>query len=243
MNNTYINIIQKQIGLLEEEQVKLEESSKLVQEVITNDGLIYIFGCGHSHMFAEEFFYRAGGLANVVPILYEPLMLHKGAAQSSVNEKKHDYTKHFINDYKLTNNDLIFVISTSGRNPVPIDVAKYAKECGTKIITISSFAYHQNEVSRHSSGQFLSELGDVNIDNHVPYGDSVYEIKGISHSPVSTIIGMTIMHEIISLGLNSLDIELPVFQSGNISGTELHNKNLIQKYENRIPMLSMNLEG
>lgn len=242
MGKTYLNIIQEQLSLLENEKKNITKSSSLVKKVVEDDGLIYIFGCGHSHMFAEEFFYRAGGLANVVPILYEPLMLHNGAAKSSVNEKKNDYIGNFIGQYNLTANDLIFVISTSGRNPVPIDVAKHAKNTGAKVITISSFEYHENEVSRHPSGKFLSEIGDININNHVPYGDSVYSVKGISHSPVSTIVGMSVMHEIISQALNDIDVKLPVFQSGNISGTEEHNNNLMLKYQTRIPMLSLNLE-
>ena len=60
----------------------------MVKAVLVRDGLIYVFGCGHSHIPAEEAFYRAGGLANVAPVFYESLMLHEGAAESSRLEKQ-----------------------------------------------------------------------------------------------------------------------------------------------------------
>ena len=59
----------------------------MVAKTIENDGLIYIFGCGHSHLIALDCFYRAGGLANVYPILDGKLMLHESASYSSVLEK------------------------------------------------------------------------------------------------------------------------------------------------------------
>lgn len=242
-NMEYIEIVSK---YLKKQEVNIEvckEASKLVANAIDNDGIIYLFGCGHSHIFGEEVFYRAGGLANVCPILYEPLMLHHGAAQSSVNEKKNDYIGNFIDQYKLTENDVLFVISTSGINPVPIDVAKYGKECGAKVITLSSFAYTTLEKSRHNLGYYLKDVGDINIDNHVLHGDAVIETKGIKHSPVSTVIGVSLLHQIISGAIELTSVEpLPVFISGNISGSKQHNQELVNKYKQRIPMLGMNLE-
>ncbi len=221
---------------------QLEAASASVTKCIENDGLIYMFGCGHSHIFGEEFFYRAGGLANVVPILYEPLMLHQGAMQSSVNEKKNNYTKEFIDDYQITSRDVIFVVSTSGINPVPIDVAIHAKKKGATVITISSFTYRDHESSRHVDGLYLSLVGDINIDNKVVFGDASVTTRGIKHSPISTLVGIFILHEIISNAINNSTGELPVFISGNISGSKEHNIALVKKYEKRIPMLSQNLE-
>ncbi len=244
MENSYIELVKKQLDDLNSEEEKFIGAADYVKEVIDNDGVIYIFGCGHSHMFSEEFFYRAGGLANVVPILYEPLMLHKGAMQSSINEKKNNYTNNFIKNYKITENDILIVISTSGRNPVPIDVGLYGKNCGCKVITISSFAYPLIETSRHNESIFLNEVGNINIDNKVTFGDAMMSKNKIPHSPSSTIIGMTILHQIISKAINASTLEnLPIFKSGNISGTTNHNEQLVNKYKNKIPMLAMNLES
>lgn len=243
MSQSYIEKLQKHIKLIEEEQLLIDEGARQIAKTIEQDGLIYIFGCGHSHMFGEEFFYRAGGLGNVRPILYEPLMLHEGAAQSSNNEKKNNYIDNFIEEYPITDKDTLIVISTSGRNPVPIDIAKYGKKRGAQVITISSFDYLNYESSRHKDGIFLKHAGLININNHVPYGDSLCQTHEVSHSPVSTIIGMTIMHQMISAAIDQAEVEtLPVFISGNISGSSDHNKQILEQYGERVPMLVANLE-
>ena len=71
----------------ETQEEKMKTASQMVAETIKNDGIIYIFGCGHSHLISLDCFYRAGGLANVSAILDTDLMLHNGAAKSSVMEK------------------------------------------------------------------------------------------------------------------------------------------------------------
>ena len=83
-SNKIIDIIKK---IETEESQKLDEVAKLVCDVIKNDGLIHIFGCGHSHLPGMDAFYRAGGLANVSVMLDSDLMLHDGAAKSSRMEK------------------------------------------------------------------------------------------------------------------------------------------------------------
>lgn len=222
---------------------EVEEAAIAIADCIDNDGLIYMFGCGHSHILTEEFFYRAGGLANVQPILYEPIMLHQGAAQSSVNEKKNGFIDNFISNYEIANNDVLIVISTSGINPVPIDVARYGKSHGAKVITISSFEYPKLEQSRHQDSYFLKDVGDINIDNKVIHGDAILETNGFNHSSISSIIGMSILHEIVSNGIDLAKTkQLPVFKSGNVSGSAEYNKQLVSKYKDRIPMLGLNLE-
>ena len=70
-----------------EEADALGRAAEAVADVICRDGLVHVFGCGHSHLATLDTFYRAGGLACVSPILDEDLMLHDGAAKSSRMEK------------------------------------------------------------------------------------------------------------------------------------------------------------
>ena len=66
----------------------IERAGDLVAAAIAADALVHVFGSGHSHMLAEEFFYRAGGLAAVDPILRDELMLHRSAVESTVFERE-----------------------------------------------------------------------------------------------------------------------------------------------------------
>lgn len=243
----FTNIDVKLDEVYSENKEKLEESAEVLSESLQNNGIIYVFGCGHSHMFGEELLFRAGGLASVYPILHEPLMLHEGPVRSSSIERKNDYAENFMKDYDFRPEDIIFVISSSGINPVPVDVALYAKSKGLKVITVTSMEYSSSRGSRHKDGTKLFEVGDIVIDNRVAKGDVSLSINGLAEkfAPQSTILGMTILHSIIAGAVEKMienDYNPPIFLSGNLEGSDDHNKALIDKYSKRIPLLKMGLE-
>ena len=117
MMSEYLKKITECLSAIErEEGEKLAEVYRAVADVIKNDGLIFTFGCGHSHLPGLDAFYRAGGLANVSPMLDTDLMLHNGAAKSSRMEKMSGIAPEIFRRYKLTKKDVIFVVSASGKN-------------------------------------------------------------------------------------------------------------------------------
>ncbi len=225
------------------EDNKMQEAAKQIATTIAAGGIVQLFGCGHSHMLAEEVFYRAGGLVPVKPILHEPLMLHEGAMRSSETERRGDYAPVVMGDQDIQKNDVLFVFSTSGRNPVPIDVAKMAKGKGAYVIGVTSVTYSMSQPSRHQSGKRLVDVVDLVIDNHVPIGDAVLTYEGVAvpFAPISSVTGTTIINAVFAEVIKLLalqGIEPPVFLSGNIDGADAHNKALIEKYAKRIPLLS-----
>lgn len=248
MIKTYFGKIE---GLLEEirssQKDEMVEAARWLAEAIQNEGIVHLFGCGHSHIFGEEVFFRAGGLAAVSPIFHEPLMLHEGAARASQIERKNDYAEKFLVDVDFRPEDVLFVISTSGRNPVPVDVALYAKSRGTKVIVITSQTYASTQESRHTSGKHLHDVGDLVIDNLAPTGDAILSLEKltVSFGPVSTVVGVTILQAIFSEAIEVMvenDFEPPVFLSGNIEGSDDHNQRLLDQYGKRIPLLVAGLE-
>lgn len=88
-----------------QENDKIQQAGSMLAETLKKDGLLYVFGCGHSHMLAEELFYRAGGLAPVYPIFETAAMLHEGAAKSSRIERMSGYAKHVMDRYPIGPND------------------------------------------------------------------------------------------------------------------------------------------
>lgn len=248
MIKEFINSVESLLKeVLETEIEEMDTGGKLIAEAIQNGGVIHLFGCGHSHIFAEEVFYRAGGLAAINPIFHEPLMLHEGAAHSSQLERKNNYTQSFIADVDFRPEDVLIVISTSGRNPVPIDVALLAKEKGVKVVTVTSKEYSKSQESRHISNQRLYDVGDVVIDNKAPVGDAVLRLPEIKvpFAPVSTAIGVTILQSMIATAVEKMimnNFEPPIFLSGNIENADEHNNRLLEKYGKRIPLLIKGLE-
>ena len=227
--------------ILKTQKEKMEQAAKVVADVIKQDGIIYMFGCGHSHLIALDNFYRAGGLVNVSAVLDTDLMLHNGAAKSSAMERMEGIMPHVLKRYCITPKDVLFVISTSGINGAPVDAAKYAKEQGIPCITVSSMAY-KKEISRHSSGKHLYDFADVSIDNCVPHGDAVMHIDGIEtpmgsvSTAASSFITQSVLMEGASLAAEA-GAKPPVYLSGNIEGGAEFNKSLIEAYLPRVKHL------
>ena len=112
----YLEKIIENLNKIEtEEAIALQKATEKVAEVIQNDGLIFAFGCGHSHLPGLDAFYRAGGLANVSPMLDTDLMLHNGAAKSSRMEKMSTIASEIFRRYTPTSKDMIFIFSASGK--------------------------------------------------------------------------------------------------------------------------------
>lgn len=224
--------------IFSQESHKIQQAGEMLAETLKKDGLLYVFGCGHSHMLAEELFYRAGGLAPVYPIFETAAMLHEGAAKSSRIERMTGYAQHVMDRYPIGPNDVLLIVSTSGINPFPMEMAEAAKAKGAQVIGISSFAYLGNP-SRHPEGKHLPDFCDICVDNHVPTGDATVQVcaDGTKAGPVSTIASIAIANSIVLHAcevLNNQGIEPRVFHSGNCPGADGYNATLINDYMPRV---------
>ena len=212
----------------------IEESAKLVADSLSRDGMLYVFGCGHSHIIGEDLFYRAGGTAAVCAMLDSDLMFHTGAAKSSVYEKMTGLAQPVFERYGITDKDVLLVVSTSGINSVPIEMALCAKEKGIPVIAIVSGAYAQ-DASRHPSGKKLHDVADIVLDNGVCHGDAAVEIQGsdMRVGPISTISSCLIAQSIVVQADENMwqaGVRPPVYVSGNIPGGMEKNQELIRRY-------------
>lgn len=238
----YFEKINQSLSNITIEQIdNIGMAADLIADSLEGDSLVHVFGGGHSHIIAEEVFFRAGGLVPINPILDSITMLHGGAVKSSTIEKQHGLGKVILDNYQLERGEVIVVISNSGINPLPIEVAIAAKEKGLKVITISAHIYFE-KASRHESGKHLSDFADVAIDNMLPMGDSLIHDKtiGIEMGPGSTIVGTFIINSLmltVAEALYERGIQPPVFKSSNDEGGAAHNAQYIEDYRKRIKHL------
>lgn len=233
---------EKNIAVLEKiratQREKILQAARIAGETIEKDGIIYIFGCGHSHLIAMDNFYRAGGLCNVCPVLDADLMLHDGAAKSSKMEKMPGIAESVFQRYNLQPEDCLFVISTSGKNAVPVEMSQTAMQHGIPTVAVVSGAYFEDV----AAGPKLYECCDLYIDNCVPHGDAVMEIPGCDTNmgSLSTVASAFIMQAVLmeaaALAARS-GKKPPVYMSGNIPGGGEFNKELIRQYIPRIKHL------
>lgn len=234
-----VNQLLKQVT--QNEKNAMNKAAEKIATALQNDGVLHLFGSGHSHMLAEELHYRAGGLVPVNPILHEPLMLHEGAVKSSEIERKEDYAKVFMSKQDIRPKDILIVISTSGRNAVPVDVALFAREKGVYVIAVTSTNYSRSQPSRHSSGKRLYEVADLVLDTHIPLGDALLSHGNVDarFAPGSTVVGAAMLNAIVAETINMITeagAEPPIFLSANVKGGDERNKALIEKYGGRVKL-------
>lgn len=232
----YIAEIQRLVESVPVAQAKpMERAAELIADALCGEGYVFTFGTGHSHLLAEEIFYRAGGLARVCPILEDSLMLHRAAARSSQIERASGIAKPLLEDVDAVRyGGVMFLFSNSGCNTVAVDMALEAKEKGLSTVCITNLTHAAKSTSRHPQGKKLCEVCDVVIDNMGCYGDAAIEVDGKMTGATSTVIGAMILQAIVcrAIELTAQRGGIPeVFHSANTAGGDEANEDYIRKYK------------
>ena len=220
-------------------QIEMDEAdvmaraSDAVADVICRDGVVHVFGCGHSHLPALDTFYRAGGLACVSPVLDEDLMLHDGAAKSSRMEKMSGIAAEVFRRHDIKPEDVMVVISASGKNAAPVEMLRAAKAAGVPTVAISSSAYRAH-------GAVLLDEADIPIDCKVPHGDAVIDVGDMKMGGLSTYASLFILNSVLIDGAKKAlarGVVPPIYTSGNVEGGTAKNVALEERYFGRIKRL------
>lgn len=215
------------------EKQALEEASARIADAYQAGRSVYVFGCTHSAILAEDVFYRAGA-----PCFWRPLwgpgmnIAQTPGFLTSAAEHNETLGNDIVACSRMEAGDVLVVLSTSGRNGAPVAVADSARERGVTVIAVSSSAY-RGEKGNHSRFASLWQMpGLLMIDNHVPCGDASVMVGGsIPMGPLSTIAGSFIMHTLSALAVEKLlarGIEAPVFRSSNAPGGREKNEELLK---------------
>ncbi|MEW6455555.1 MAG: sugar isomerase domain-containing protein [Acidobacteriota bacterium] len=232
-----IEIIRRILSIQEE---TICQGGIIIADCLKNDGIVNVFGTGHSRLIAEEAFYRAGGMISVNPLLNEKLYFTKGAIQASFTERNEDIVFEILKENKMESKDVGIVVSNSGINVAPVEMTIQMKKIGMKVISIVSLKQSKSSKSLHKSGKKLYELADVVIDNCGEYGDALISMPGLNFKigPSSTVSGSFIIHSLFIKAAEEMlkRGEKPlVFPSINIEGVSLDVfKQMFEKYKNRI---------
>ena len=131
----YINGLQKILSRIANEQAEnIRRAGKIVADSIAGGGVIHTFGTGHSHIIAEDVFFRAGGIAAINPILDERFIFLKGALESTRAERESGIASQLLNLENVRPEDAAVIISNSGRNAAPVEMAIEMKDRGVSVI-------------------------------------------------------------------------------------------------------------
>jgi uncharacterized phosphosugar-binding protein len=209
----------------------IRRSATFVGDTILAGGLVYTFGSGHSQLLSQEVHARAGGLYPVMQIV-DPLW---GRA-----ERIEGLGEILLSGLPLKAGETIFVISNSGRNPEPIEVAMLARQMGLHVIVVTSLTHSMSVTSRHSSGKKLYELGEVVLDTGAPAGDASLSFKGldVKAGAVSTVLGAALLNAVMVEAIQYIldkGGKPPVLMSANLDENEEYNARVMTNYGHIVP--------
>jgi uncharacterized phosphosugar-binding protein len=239
--DTFISAVIEQLERIRTEQgANIRAAAVQLVKTVKEGGRIFVFGCSHAGILAQEAFYRTGGLAIINPILAPGLTCDvTPVTMTSAVERLEGYGKIIAESAGLAAGDMLFVHSVSGRNSVPVELCCEAVQRGVYTVAITNMDYSVKSASRHSNGKRLFETADLVIDNCGIFGDAAIKVNGFAGrvSPTSTITGAAIINSIVAEATAlfvEANIAPPVFMSANIDGGDAYNAEIMNKYKDKI---------
>ena len=232
MNSRYIETA---VALLEEldraEAGHIKEAGDLIADSLTAGGIMITFGSGHSLVGAKEVVDRAGGL-------FQAKMIRDPS--DGAFEKLEGSGLCLLRKVQILPEDVVIIISNSGRNPAGIEIALAAKERGAKVIAVTALESSMGLPSRHSSGKKLYEIADVILDLHTVPGDAAMEVEGLDAKicGTSTIATVALLQSAVLSATETMVSRgyIPEVRiSANVDSAPANRSALIeQKYADRI---------
>jgi uncharacterized phosphosugar-binding protein len=233
------------IGLLQrvrdEDADEITAAGTLIADTVTSGGRLFAFGAGHSSLAAQDLVYRAGGLA-LMNLLAVPGLVGVDvmpATLGSALERVDGLASAVLDTSPLRAGDLLVIISLSGRNALPVEMATHARALGIKVIGVTSVAYATETKSRHSSGTHLKDHCDIVLDSRIAVGDAELTHDGIPapFAPASTVVTSALLQAVMATAASTLadrGVEPPLLRSGNVDGGLEWNDRVLREYADRI---------
>jgi uncharacterized phosphosugar-binding protein len=242
LTDSYLNSLIKLLERIRDEEAEvLEKAAKMIADAIEGGQRIFGFGCTHSSLPIQDIVYRAGGLLLINP-LYGPGIASldvRPAKMTSAIERLPGYARILLDSYPIQKGDILILVSVSGRNAVPIELAQLAQERGIKVIGVTSREYTGNVESRHPSGKKMYDFADIILDNYAPKGDALVEAEGfpVKFTPASGVTSNAVLHALMTATIEELlrrGITPPVAIAANVEGGMEHNERIWEEYKDRI---------
>lgn len=196
----YLTTVQDVISRILTEQLdRIEQAAELWTNAIAGGGMVHVFGSGHSSLVCEDVYGRAGGLVEVNWIMSDDLLPMRGMRSGQV-ERLPGLAAVLLDAEPVRPGDALVVVSNSGRNTVPVEMAELAVARGVHTIAVTSLAHSLAFESRAPSGRRLCEVTEVVLDNRAPVGDATILVgppdRRASVGAISTIAGAALLQAV-----------------------------------------------
>ena len=224
-----------------EERAGIRAAATAVADAIAGGNRVFVFGAGHSSLPAQDVVYRAGGLA-LINLLAVPGTVGidvMPATLGSALERVEGLAGAVLDTSPARSGDVLFVISLSGRNTLPVEMAQKARALGMTVIAVTSVVYAKETRSRHASGTFLKDHCHIVIDSKIGIGDGELTDDAVPapFAPASTVVTSALMQAVMATAATDLaarGVTPPMIRSGNVDGGHEWNGRIFEEYRERI---------
>lgn len=253
MTADYLAQCRTLIDTVERQTPAIRQAADRFAATILAGRMVHVFGSGHSRIMVEEMWPRYGSFPGFNPIVELSLSFHNlvvganGQRQAMFLENVSGLAERILRNYDLATADSALIISSSGCNVVPIEMAEQFQRRGVKVVAIISKAHSDASTSQRADGKKLQDFAELVLDTGAPVGDAMVKISGLDTpvSPGSTVGGCLLVNSIkaeVAARLTAAGQPPKVLTAGAIVGkaraTELfeaaydeHGRRLAKLYE------------
>lgn len=200
----YVEKCREIAGNVEAQEEKITQAAGWFAESIKAGRVVHVFGSGHSRIMVEEMWPRYGSFPGFNPIVELSLTYHNnvvganGQRQAMFLENVSGLAERILRNFGLDEKDTALVISSSGCNIVPIEIAEEFQKRRIKVVAVVTTAHLEASQSKRSDGKKLTDFADLVLDSGAPIGDSMITVSGLDTpvSPGSTVGGVMIINSI-----------------------------------------------
>lgn len=200
----YLSQCRDLIGVVERQSAAIQQAADWFAATILAGRMVHLFGSGHSRILVEEMWPRYGSFPGFNPIVELSLSFHNlvvganGQRQAMFLENVPGLAERILRNFATSPQDTALVVSSSGCNVVPIEMASGFRQRGVKVVAIVSRRHSDASRSQHASGRKLQDVADLVLDTGAPVGDAMVSIEGLDApvSPGSTVGGCLLVNSI-----------------------------------------------
>jgi uncharacterized phosphosugar-binding protein len=204
LTDEYLNKCEGIIQTVRNQRNDIQRAAQWFAETILAGRMVHVFGSGHSRIMVEEMWPRYGSFPGFNPIVELSLSFHNlvvganGQRQAMFLENVSGLAERILRNFAITENDCALVISSSGCNIVPVEMAELFQQKKVKTVALVTTAHLEKSKSKRADGKKLSDFADIVLDSGAPVGDSMIYIDGLETpvSPGSTVGGAMIVNSI-----------------------------------------------
>lgn len=204
LTETYLQHCSAIIEKIKAQQQSIQQTARWFADTILAGRMVHVFGSGHSRIMVEEMWPRYGSFPGFNPIVELSLTYHNnvvganGQRQAMYLENVPGLAERILRNFGLSDKDCALIVSSSGSNIVPIEMAELFQQKKIKTVALVTQKHSAKSTSRRADGKKLTDFADIILDSGAPAGDSMIYVEGLSTpvSPGSTVGGIMLINAI-----------------------------------------------